>query len=42
MKKLVVLLTGLFFAASAVLSLQAKDDSEVIDKLSNFKVLIKI
>jgi hypothetical protein len=37
MKNLVVLLTSLFFGVSAVFSLNAKDDSDVIDKLSSFK-----
>ena len=37
MKNLVVLLTGLFFAVSAVFSVNAKDDSDVINKLSSFK-----
>ena len=37
MKKIITTLTSLFFALSTVFSLQAKDDQEVIDKLSNFK-----
>ena len=37
MKKIITILTSLFFALSAVFSLQAKDDQEVIDKLSSFK-----
>ena len=37
MKKIITILTSLFFAMSVVFSLQAKDDQEVIDKLSSFK-----
>ena len=37
MKKIITILTSLFFALSVVFSLQAKDDQEVIDKLSSFK-----
>ena len=37
MKKIITILTSLFFSLSIVFSLQAKDDQEVIDKLSSFK-----
>ena len=37
MYKRQTILTGLFFASSAVFSLQAKDDDDVINKLSSFK-----
>ena len=37
MKKLFTIFTGLFIALSFVFSLNAKDDQEVIDKLSSFK-----
>ena len=37
MKKLVTILTGLFFASTVVFGLQAKNDQDVIDRLSSFR-----
>ena len=37
MKNLVAIITGLFFAVGLVFSLQAKNDDDVINKLSAFK-----
>ena len=37
MTKLINIIVSLFFASSIVFGLQAKDDQEVIDKLSSFK-----
>ena len=37
MKKLITLLSCLFFTLSLFTSVQAKDDEDVINKLSSFK-----
>ena len=37
MKNIITLITGLVFATGIVFGLQAKNDEEVINKLSSFK-----